>query len=69
MQESYYDMLNNWVIQLEEDASPLVDNLQELLERWRDVGNLIVRAYRLYEDKSSIRPEDSRIPTQWFEED
>jgi len=68
MQESYYDLLNNCVTQLEEDASPLADNLQELLENWRTTGNLIRSTYRLFENKLCIRPENSRIPTQWFED-
>ena len=68
IQEAHYDMLNNWVNQLDEDGNPLLDSLEELLEDWRDTGNLIINTYRLFENKLCIRPEDSKIPIQWFEE-
>ena len=68
MQESYFDLLNNMVIQLEEDANPLAENLQELLDIWRTTGNLIMQTYRVFENKLCIRPEDSKIGIQWFED-
>lgn len=69
VQETYFEVIRNWMEQLNEDGSPLYQDLSRLYTQWRRTGNFIMRAYRLYERKLNISPEDSRIGVQWFEEE
>jgi hypothetical protein len=69
VQETYFEIIRNWMEQLNEDGSPLYQDLHHLYTQWRRTGNFIIRAYRLYERELNIRPEDSRIEFQWYEEE
>lgn len=68
VQETYYNIIENWVDQLNEDGSPLHEDLSHLYRQWRRTGNFIIQAYRLFERELNISPANSIIEPQWFED-